>query len=147
MQLSGAPSGAPPRPALHTIIPAQPLAAMKVTCVGVCCRCSMRSRWPAVCGLLLFAFTVTATVDHGPVPPSHEDMTNPRPPQPADQNDPAAPRPDDQNDSAPPRPADEGTVTADLGTTTLDPFDEFCQDACVQGISGKVCDCPEHPIG
>lgn len=32
-------------------------------------------------------------------------------------------------------------------TTTLDPWDEYCKEACQEGIAGDECDCPEHPIG
>lgn len=32
-------------------------------------------------------------------------------------------------------------------TTTLDPWDEFCELACEEGMAGPECDCAEHPIG
>lgn len=32
-------------------------------------------------------------------------------------------------------------------TTTLDPIDEYCKEACEAGVGGPECDCPDHPIG
>lgn len=42
----------------------------------------------------------------------------------------------------------EGETTApNITTTTMDPWDEYCQEACEAGIGGPECDCPDHPIG
>ncbi|XP_042878566.1 uncharacterized protein LOC122257373 isoform X1 [Penaeus japonicus] len=32
-------------------------------------------------------------------------------------------------------------------TTTMNPIDEFCKEACEEGIGGPECDCADHPIG
>lgn len=32
-------------------------------------------------------------------------------------------------------------------TTTMDPFEAFCQEACKEGVGGPECNCPGHPIG
>lgn len=45
-------------------------------------------------------------------------------------------------DAAPVR-SDATTTT----TTTMDPLDEFCQEACKAGVGGPECGCPDHPIG
>ncbi|CAL4153023.1 unnamed protein product [Meganyctiphanes norvegica] len=34
-----------------------------------------------------------------------------------------------------------------ISGSTLDPWDEFCLEACEEGLAGPECDCPEHPIG
>lgn len=119
----------------------------------------MRSQWTAVGGLLLIAFTSAAVSVQDPAPSGNEDKSDPGLPQPADQNDPAPSRPDDQNDLAPsrpddqkypgpPLPANEGAATGGIATTTtLDPLDEYCKEACEAGFGGAMCDCPEHPIG
>ncbi|CAL4128559.1 unnamed protein product [Meganyctiphanes norvegica] len=39
------------------------------------------------------------------------------------------------------------STTTKATTTTLDPWDEFCKEACEEGLAGPECDCPDHPIG
>lgn len=41
----------------------------------------------------------------------------------------------------------ETTTTSTTTTTTLDPWDEYCKEACEAGTGGPECDCPDHPIG
>ncbi|KAG7173711.1 hypothetical protein Hamer_G018000 [Homarus americanus] len=40
-----------------------------------------------------------------------------------------------------------GSIRSAVTTTTLDPFDEYCKEACEEGVGGPECDCPDHPIG
>lgn len=40
----------------------------------------------------------------------------------------------------------EGGTTI-VTTTTLDPLEEYCKEACEAGVGGPECDCPDHPIG
>ncbi|MPC71229.1 hypothetical protein E2C01_065501 [Portunus trituberculatus] len=46
--------------------------------------------------------------------------------------------------SAPGSPRDD---TDTISTTTMDPLDEYCKEACEAGVGGPECDCPDHPIG
>ena len=46
--------------------------------------------------------------------------------------------------SAPGNPRDDANTTS---TTTMDPLDEYCKEACEAGVGGPECDCPDHPIG
>lgn len=32
-------------------------------------------------------------------------------------------------------------------STTLSPIDEFCKEACEEGVGGPECNCADHPIG
>ncbi|CAL4226106.1 unnamed protein product [Meganyctiphanes norvegica] len=32
-------------------------------------------------------------------------------------------------------------------STTLDPWDEFCREACAEGLAGPECNCADYPIG
>lgn len=41
--------------------------------------------------------------------------------------------------------AEGGTTT--VTTTTMDPLEEYCKEACEVGVGGPECDCPDHPIG
>lgn len=105
----------------------------------------MRFRWTAVGGLLLFVLTAAAATMQGPDPHFHEDNSDPGPPQPAGQGDLALPH---QNDPASPQPANKAALTGGItNTTTMDPLEEYCKEACEVGIGGAMCDCPEHPIG
>lgn len=53
--------------------------------------------------------------------------------------------------TASPNPSTNSTsstgATRQPTTTTMDPMEAFCQEACVEGYGGPECDCPEHPIG
>ncbi|XP_063868546.1 uncharacterized protein LOC135104828 [Scylla paramamosain] len=40
-----------------------------------------------------------------------------------------------------------GSPRDDTSTTTMDPLDEYCKEACEAGVGGPECDCPDHPIG
>lgn len=91
----------------------------------------MWSRWAAMGGLLLITLVAVAAA-------------NP------DASEPAPPHANVRIDSAPPQPAAENGVSndpEDAPTTTMDPLDEFCKEACEEGIGGNMCDCPDHPIG
>ncbi|XP_042215676.1 uncharacterized protein LOC121861847 isoform X2 [Homarus americanus] len=50
------------------------------------------------------------------------------------------------------KPKQSGVVSKSIfdnaaTTTTLDPFHEFCREACKEGVGGPECDCPDHPVG
>lgn len=34
-----------------------------------------------------------------------------------------------------------------IKSTTLSPIDEFCKEACEEGVGGPECNCADHPIG
>ena len=43
---------------------------------------------------------------------------------------------------------DQGAVTTTVvPTTTKDPMEVFCENACKEGMAGPECGCPGHPIG
>ncbi|TOF85785.1 hypothetical protein CGJ15_25600 [Vibrio parahaemolyticus] len=41
----------------------------------------------------------------------------------------------------------EDVATISSTSTTLDPLEEFCREACKEGVGGPECDCPDHPFG
>ena len=82
-----------------------------------------------------------------------------RPPKPTNPTHPAHPTiptrpPKPTHPTTPPKPVHptkpqhviEETTTP-VPTTTQDPFTEFCEVACEQGMAGPECNCPDHPIG
>lgn len=92
----------------------------------------MRYQWSLWGGLLVIAL-IAATVS-------------------AAIHDPIRPHSKDTGDSASTQPAAEGpgtgdTPTTSTTTTTMNPFDEFCAEACRAGVGGPECRCPNHPIG
>ena len=34
-----------------------------------------------------------------------------------------------------------------ISTTTVDPIEIWCECACLDGVGGATCNCPDHPIG
>lgn len=38
-------------------------------------------------------------------------------------------------------------LVATTRSTTLSPIEEFCKEACEEGVGGPECDCADHPIG
>lgn len=76
-----------------------------------------------------------------PEPSRPDDHNDPAPSHLEDQNDPAPYNPDDQNYPGPPQAANMGAVTGSTATTTtLGPLEEYCKEACAEGIGGSICD-------
>ena len=51
------------------------------------------------------------------------------------------------NGVVPSLPGSSRDATTATSTTTMDPLEEYCKEACEAGVGGPECDCPDHPIG